>query len=89
VSVRPLRSLWGSMSVDGSMRIDLALLLAPPALLDYVVMHEVCHLFERNHGARFWQRVARVHPDYPEHRRWLRKHGPGLKLELARVLGAR
>ncbi len=84
VSVRPLRTLWGSISVDGSMRIDLALLLAPPAILDYVVVHEACHRHERNHGPRFWAHVARAHPDYREHRRWLREHGPALKSELAR-----
>lgn len=87
VSVRPLKSLWGSISLDGSMRVDLALLLAPPAILDYVVVHEACHRHERNHGPRFWARVARAHPDYPEHRRWLREHGPALKSELARWLG--
>ncbi len=86
VSVRPLRTLWGSISVDGSMRIDLALLLAPPRILDYVVVHEACHRHERNHGARFWAHVARAHPDFPEHRRWLREHGAALKSELARWL---
>lgn len=89
VSVRPLRTLWGSISVDGSMRIDLALLLAPPAILDYVVVHEACHRHERNHGPRFWAHVARAHPDYREHRHWLREHGPTLKSELARWLDAR
>lgn len=89
VSVRPLKSLWGSISVDGSMRIDLALLLAPPEILDYVVVHEACHRHERNHGPRFWAHVARAHPNYREHRRWLREHGPGLKSELARFLGMR
>lgn len=84
VSVRPLRTLWGSISVDGSMRIDLALLLAPPAILDYVVVHEACHMHERNHGPRFWEHVARAHPDYRDHRRWLREHGPALKSEIAR-----
>ncbi len=89
VSVRPLRSLWGSISHDGSMRIDLALVLAPPAILDYVVVHEACHRHERNHGPRFWAHVARAHPDYRDYRRWLREHGPGLKAELARYLGMR
>lgn len=89
VNVRPLRTLWGSISVDGSMRIDLALLLAPPAILDYVVVHEACHRHERNHGPRFWAHVARAHPDYREHRRWLREHGPALKSEVGRWLDAR
>lgn len=85
--VRCMRTLWGSLSVDGSMRIDLALLLAPPDVLDYVVVHEVCHCHERNHSARFWAHVARAHPDYARHRRWLRAHGPALKSELARWSG--
>ncbi len=84
VTIRPLRTLWGSISVDGSMRIDLALLLAPPRILDYVVVHEACHRHERNHGPRFWAHVARAHPDYRDHRAWLREHGPALKSELQR-----
>ncbi len=84
VRLRCMRTLWGSLSVDGSMRIDLALLLAPPEILDYVVVHEVCHCHERNHSARFWAHVARAHPDYAHHRRWLRAHGSEIKSELAR-----
>ena len=54
------------------------LVLAPAAVLDYVVAHEVAHLAEMNHSPRFWARVRALCPDYARHRAWLRQHGPGL-----------
>lgn len=86
LKIRALRSLWGSLSAQDHLSLDLALILAPPALLDYVVVHELCHLFERNHGPRFWARVAALLPDYRERQRQLRAQGEGLKTELTRLL---
>jgi predicted metal-dependent hydrolase len=54
------------------------LALAPAAVLDYVVAHEVAHLAEMNHSAAFWAVVRGLCPDYPRHRDWLRRHGAGL-----------
>jgi predicted metal-dependent hydrolase len=85
----PLKSLWGSLSVHGRMTLDLALMLAPPESLEYVVAHEMSHLWIRNHGRRFWQRVEAVYPgDLHETRTWLSKHGYGVKAELARWIGS-
>ena len=50
-------------------------MLAPHDVLDYVVVHEVCHLLEHNHGPGFWKLVARRRPDYPEPKAWLHEHG--------------
>ena len=75
VSVKGQKSRWGSCSRQGNLNFNWRLLLAPPAVLDYVVIHELCHLKEMNHSARFWQLVARTCPDYATHRRWLRLHG--------------
>jgi len=83
----PLKSLWGSLSVHARMTLDLSLMLAPPAALDYVVAHEMAHLMVRNHGPRFWRRVEEIYPDYVEERAWLSKHGYGVKAELARWIG--
>lgn len=84
----PLRSLWGSLSINGRMTLDLALMLAPPPALEYVVAHEMSHLWIRNHGRRFWQRVESIYPDYHETRSWLSKQGYGVKAELARWIGS-
>ena len=75
VSVKSQKSRWGSCSRLGNLNFNWRLLLAPLAVLDYVVIHELCHLKEMNHGARFWQLVARACPDYAAQRRWLRQHG--------------
>jgi predicted metal-dependent hydrolase len=75
VSVKGQKSRWGSCSKLGNLNFNWRLLLAPLAVLDYVVVHELCHLKELNHGPRFWKLVARACPDYMVHRRWLRQHG--------------
>lgn len=84
----PMKTLWGSLSVQGRMALDLSLMLAPPRALEYVVAHEMCHLWIRNHGRRFWERVEAVFPDYHEQRGWLSRHGHAVKAELARWIGS-
>jgi len=84
----PLKTLWGSLSVKGRMTLDLSLMLAPPAALEYVVVHEMAHLWIRNHGRRFWQRVEALYPEYNQQRIWLSRHGHAVKAELARWLGS-
>lgn len=84
--LRPLRSLWGSLSAADHMSLDLALILMPPALLEYVLVHELCHLFERNHGPRFWAHVAEVLPDYKQRQRQLRECGESYKHALSVLL---
>jgi predicted metal-dependent hydrolase len=73
LSIRPMTSRWGSYSYR-TRRITLNLNLAklPPACLDYVIIHELCHIGIRHHGPRFWQMVARYLPDHQEVRRQLR-----------------
>jgi len=84
----PLKSLWGSLSLHARMTLDLALMLAPPQALEYVVAHEMSHLWIRNHGRRFWERVEAIYPDCHETRDWLSRHGHSVKAELARWIGA-
>lgn len=87
LSIRALRSLWGSLSARDHLSLDLALILAPPAVLEYVLVHELAHLFERNHGPAFWARVASALPDYRDRQRQLRMQGEALKDALAALLG--
>lgn len=87
--LRPLHSLWGSLSARDHMSLDLALVLGEPELLEYVLVHEMCHLFERNHGPRFWARVGTLLPDYATRRKRLNEQGLGLKAALAALLDYR
>lgn len=80
VSVRDTRSRWGSCASSGRLSYSWRLLLAPEAVLDYVVAHEVAHLVEMNHSARFWAVVDRLHPDADRCRAWLKAKGQDLHL---------
>jgi len=53
-------------------------MLAPPSALEYVVVHELCHIKHKNHSKDFWLLVAEHFPDYQQQRRWLKQHGAGL-----------
>jgi predicted metal-dependent hydrolase len=88
VAVRPLRSLWGSLSARGHLSLDLSLVLAPPPVLEYVLVHELCHLIEHNHGPRFWAQVEQALPGYRDRQRQLRADGARLKASLERLLAA-
>jgi predicted metal-dependent hydrolase len=74
--VKDQQQRWGSASAKGSVNFNWRLILAPPPVLDYVVVHELCHLAELNHSPRFWARVAAALPDFRERQAWLRQHGP-------------
>ena len=78
ISLRDPRSRWGSCTEGGDLMFSWRLALAPSAVLDYVVAHEVAHLAELNHSPRFWAEVRRLCPDFEAHRTWLRRHGPDL-----------
>lgn len=78
LSIRDTRSRWGSCSSKGVLMYSWRLIMAPPAVLDYVAAHEVAHLREMNHAPAFWNVVARLCPDYAVHRKWLRDHGETL-----------
>lgn len=87
VQFRRMASLWGSLSVDGSMRLDLALVLAPPAVFEYVLVHELCHLIRHDHSPAYWREVSARCPAWPEQRDWLHREGRTLKARLAALAG--
>lgn len=80
IAIRDQRTRWGSCSRAGNLNFNWRLALAPPAVLDYVVVHELAHRVELNHSARFWAVVARHCPDFAAQRAWLRAHGASLHI---------
>lgn len=72
------KTLWGSCTAQGLISLSWRLVMAPPAVLRYVAVHELCHVRHHDHGERFWKLVARQMPGFETHRRWLREHGPSL-----------
>lgn len=81
VVIRDQKTRWGSCSSNGTLSFNYRLMLAPPPILDYVVVHELCHLKHMNHSPEFWDAVEQVLPDYKERRKWLKQHGNELTLE--------
>jgi predicted metal-dependent hydrolase len=75
LTLRDQRSRWGSCSSKGGLSFNWRLVLAPHDVLDYVVVHEVCHLVELNHSPRFWKLVEKRRPGYADSKRWLDEHG--------------
>ena len=75
ITIRNQKTRWGSCSSKGNLNFNCLLMLTPPEVIDYVIVHELCHRKEMNHSARFWTLVASILPDYTEQKRWLREHG--------------
>ena len=78
VAVRNQRQRWGSCGPDGMLRFNWRIVMGETALLDYVVVHELAHLLQRNHSRDFWTAVERVMPDYRLRRQRLKDVGPRL-----------
>ena len=81
-----MSSQWGSLSPDGSLALDLALLLGRPSAFEYVLVHELCHLIHANHSPRFWHEVESRFPDWRDEREYFHAHGRGLKASLRALL---
>ena len=79
ISVKDTRSRWGSCTADGKLSFSWRLVMAPPAVLNYVAAHECAHLLEMNHSPRFWAHVSTCCEDWKLQRAWLREHGATLQ----------
>ena len=75
ITIRSQHTLWGSCSSKGNLNFNCLLMLAPAEILDYVVVHELCHRKEMNHSKAFWAEVEKVFPDYRESVKWLKEKG--------------
>ena len=72
IRITSAESRWGSCSGDNNLAFTFRLMMAPPVVIDYVIVHELMHIKEKNHSPKFWQRVEEVMPEYRKHRRWLK-----------------
>ena len=88
LKLRPLSSLWGSLSAYDALSLDLALVLGRPSAYEYVLVHELCHLIQRNHSRRFWREVEARWPDWRRERDYLHGDGLAIKAELRRMVSA-
>lgn len=75
VSIKNQKTRWGSCSRKGNLNFNYKIVLLPPRLADYIIVHELCHLGELNHSKKFWNLVAETIPDYAEIRSELKKIG--------------
>ena len=76
ITIRNQKTRWGSCSKKGNLNFNCLLMMAPGEVIDSVVVHELCHLIEMNHSAKFYEQVLRVFPDYYKHHAWLKENGP-------------
>ena len=75
ITIRNQKSRWGSCSSKGNLNFNCLLMLTPPEIIDYVVVHELCHRKEMNHSRAFWMEVEKVLPDYKSRVSWLKEEG--------------
>ena len=75
LSLTGAKTRWGSCSAQGNLNFHWKLILMPPEVLDYVVVHELCHRMEMNHSQAFWKEVEKILPDYQERQKWLKDNG--------------
>ena len=78
LKIKTQKSRWGSCGPYNDLNINWLLMLAPPEVFEYVVVHELCHIKHKNHSQNFWQLVSKHLPDYQQQRRWLKQHGASL-----------
>lgn len=72
ITIKKVSSIWGSCSYKNNLSFNRKLIMAPHDIVDYVVIHEVCHMVHRNHSSRFWGLVCKLDPNYRQHRHWLK-----------------
>ncbi len=80
IRITSAKKRWGSCSANNNLNFSWRLVMAPMEIVDYVVVHELAHIKEKNHSSKFWQVVERIMPDYKQRRKWLKENGHLLNL---------
>ena len=75
ITIRNQKTRWGSCSQTGTLSFNYRLMMADPGVIDYVIIHELCHLTYMNHSKEFWHKVESIMPDYVQKKNWLKAHG--------------
>ena len=78
ITLKDYKSRWGSCSDSGKISYNWRIIIAPHRFVDYVVVHELCHMLEHNHSPEYWRNVKNIIPEYKKHRQWLKENGVGL-----------
>ena len=86
VQLKVMSSQWGSLAPDGTVALDLSLVLAPPAAFEYVLVHELCHLIHHDHSAAYWREVEARSPQWRDQREYFRREGRRIKATLQALL---
>lgn len=80
IKLRRTKSKWGHCTIQGDLQFNWLIMQAPETVIDYLVIHECCHLIHHNHSRQYWQLVESIYPDYRTAKRWLSDHGHQLVL---------
>ncbi len=72
ITIKSFKSRWGSCSIKGDLQYNWRVVMAPEGIINYLVVHELCHILRHNHSPAYWQAVARFYPEYKESRAWLK-----------------
>ena len=80
INITSAQGRWGSCSSSGSINFSWKLIMAPFDVVEYVVVHELAHITEKNHSARFWNKVKSILPNYKTQEKWLKENGKKLTL---------
>ncbi|CAA0117418.1 Uncharacterised protein [BD1-7 clade bacterium] len=83
IRFRKTRSKWGHCTSEGRLQFNWLIIMAPAEVIDYLIIHELCHLTHMNHSSAFWQLVGRYCNSYETHRQWLKDNGHKIWLETA------
>lgn len=80
ISIRAQKTIWGSCSYNNNISVNMKLALAPLDVIDYILVHELCHIKHKNHSSDFWLAVESAMHDYRDKRNWLKENGYSLLL---------
>jgi len=80
ITVKTYKARWGSCNIKGEIQYNWQIIQALPTVIDYLIIHELCHLAHHNHSPVFWQLVERHHPEYRQDQAWLKQNGAALQL---------